>query len=132
MIHINELRLGNWVMDEFGEWMRVHQLGHIVNPTYICAKSKERTAYNEFYPIALTAEVLSQFGFVKHHTTNQYWIFYKLMNGWHVGLANQDEPSAGVKKGFVYYSDDYHEIKYLHQLQNLYFALVGKELEFRD
>ena len=35
-------------------------------------------------------------------------------------------------KSYPFYINGYHEIKYVHQLQNLYFALTGEELEINE
>lgn len=112
----NELRIGNWV--EFPNLLIKQQ--QIV---YIDAR-KEDTSYIQ--PIPLTEEWLLKFGF---------------------SIIN--ESSAGKKYGYVVnsiFSSDLIiicwkttkeigkffrsnlEIKYVHQLQNLYFALMGEEL----
>jgi hypothetical protein len=38
----------------------------------------------------------------------------------------------GYKKGFEYWYGRQYEIKYVHQLQNLYFALTGEELTLNE
>jgi hypothetical protein len=79
-------------------------------------------------PIPLTPAILVACGFVKTDSSNEYWNHWVLKNGWHISESLHDEPSAGVVTGLCYYSEDYIQIKYLHQLQNLYFALTGKEI----
>lgn len=69
----------------------------------------------ESEPIPLTEEWLVKFGFEKH---GEYYI---LMNP--VLLLKDNEGSFGVS---FWQGND---MKYVHQLQNLYFALTGEELE---
>jgi hypothetical protein len=69
-----------------------------------------------FEPIPLTEEWLLKFGFKK---SSWGWI----KNG------------VNIQKGFTLaFSSNKNsiEIKHLHQLQNLYFALTGQELEFKQ
>lgn len=87
-------------------------------------------SYTEAQPIPLTPEILEACGFVKKHNTG-YWQFYALNNGWHIGEWVINKHVAGwEKKGAFYYGDSYMHVKYLHQLQNLYFALVEQELTY--
>ncbi|EHQ41576.1 hypothetical protein [Myroides odoratus] len=89
-------------------------------PTQGEFKDLEIGQLNEFIkPIELTEERLLQCGF--KHTGNG---FYELL-GTHIGLCNIGDVFFNVGfKGITI-----GNIKYLHQLQNLYFALTGKELE---
>lgn len=68
-------------------------------------------------PIKLTEEVFLTFGFTKND--NNYWF--------HPMVTNSIYGSNGF-----YMSNVTPEIKYVHQLQNLYFALTGEELELKD
>ena len=76
-----------------------------------------------FYPIPLTEEWLIKLGFKK----NNYW--FKNDNMLRFGLIdNQLHCSIGNdESGFLY-----NRINYVHQLQNLYFALTGEQLEFKQ
>jgi len=112
-----ELRLGNWVEQPNDGVTRVTA---VLNDLQI----KTETGYVDKYcrPIPLTEEWLLKFGFVLrglyYHFPN-YDIFkieqYKLKNAY--WLRHRTE------------SLDCARINYVHQLQNLYFALTGKELE---
>lgn len=70
---------------------------------------------DNFNPIPLTEEWLKKFGF----EFNQYW------NAYHMGRFK-------LNKGW-YLCDVVYDvaIKYVHQLQNLYFALTGEELTLK-
>lgn len=114
----NELRIGNWVnvgynkqfdLDDFenyfGEW--------------------KAFSNDAIEPIPLTPEILEKAGF---EDVKYAWKLEVKDSGFIV-MHNNDKAS------FV--TGDYdelgfqlkYEIKYLHQLQNIYFALTGKELE---
>jgi hypothetical protein len=73
-------------------------------------------------PIPLTEEWLVKFGFFEKYKSTS--------NRWNIGgfelhdCEDDDEKLQGV---FLY--DFKLEVKYVHQLQNLYFALTGVELE---
>lgn len=69
---------------------------------------------DSYKPIPLTEEWLLKFGF-----ENQLVEF--VLDNFYL---------KRTKNHFEYYCNNRAEIKYVHQLQNLYFALIGKELEY--
>jgi len=71
-------------------------------------------------PIELTEEWLIKFGFKEYIRSNGKT--YDLKDFWEIDYEN----------GKYFISEiEVMDIKYVHQLQNLYFALTGKELEIR-
>lgn len=117
----SELRIGNWV-DFDGE-------------------SDKITAYQLYVnfmdddcgiePIPITEEWLVKFGFEKWHDGSCY--IKKYSNQGELLVFNHTTPVAAandIKPGEYYYifHRTVHVIKYVHQLQNLYFALTGTEL----
>jgi hypothetical protein len=118
----SELRIGNWVSNykdtptQILEWTG--------NDAYL---TKGRKAYGikTSSPIPLTEEWLVKFGFESDH--NDLVLFYKqhvLMEAsWASRNIRTDE-----KYGWAIYLPNI-TIQYVHQLQNLYFALTGEELE---
>jgi hypothetical protein len=78
-----------------------------------------------FKPIELTEEWLLKLGLEKisiwtfslNLVGNLDLIYYSGEKGWSIGLKS--------------YSD-FSNLKYVHQLQNLYFALTGKELKIKE
>lgn len=126
MIQANELRIGNWLQyKEFcpnEKYFIVKSiLGHGINMdgyTVISPSSYE--------PIFLTPEILEKCGF-------------QLSKG-KLSLKFYKNPKRGRIVNLYKVSDGYRylntrgvgpspHINYLHQLQNLYFALTGTELE---
>jgi hypothetical protein len=106
MIQENELRIGNW-MNINGY---PYQLSRLDFAEYLC---------DDFDPILLTPEILEKFGLngTKIDFEKSIKINVSLSNNV-VYIGNATSTSGTVVK----------DIKYLHQLQNLYFALTGKEL----
>ena len=111
MINANELRIGNLVALKDGYFVPIADGG-------ILAINQKRF---ECYPISLTPEILEKCGFVMHKTS-QLWRkdnFYL-----HHYLVSDNEYC------FKYSDFTSSSIQYLHQLQNLYFALCGEELNY--
>lgn len=112
MINANELRIGNWVKN-LGLDVKIEGYG-----IAFCAEGKLI-----YEPIPLTPEMLEACGFEKSDVyTNQYQFCTEY-------LIDRQDGSFGFLVG-----DDQSEIssfKYLHQLQNLYFALTGEEIEIK-
>jgi hypothetical protein len=108
----NELRIGNWAEHD-GQPVKVKVL-HLL------------TAYRDpeyFAPIPLTPEILEKAGFKKF---NNAWVLsdYNPLNhfGWDFTIWDE-------KGDYRYNSAEFiPELKSLHSLQNLYFALTGTEL----
>lgn len=141
-MNASELRIGNYVSNPpLSECRKIDYLD-------ICDHAESRLI-QPFEPIPLTEEWLLRFGwryqdrdvnrsdkveerfYISPYfgTHREYWLELQLESGntfkhsfmwlnWNIGGGNH----------FVHFPHG-HEIKYVHQLQNLYFALTGKELE---
>lgn len=148
MIKANELRIGNWVQAPLGEWMQVNQIGHHDNPDYIHAEGPEGFGQNGFDPIELTPEVFRKAGFKSRQEArdsesvfNEYgerylpnpkggsWDYRRIYgladhSIYHIGITHVGNGEYSCTNARVHGKT----FKYLHQLQNLYFALTGEEL----
>lgn len=132
---VQELRIGNLVYDNNNEVITVDALDEGgVNPYHptddLHVGSVE---YDEVKPIPLTEEWLLDFGFCKNKN-NDYWL------GWITGYLELI-PS----KGFFYpqlvsipeLSNEneqrvpFRRIEFVHDLQNVIFALTGEELKLK-
>ena len=124
----NELRIGNLVKwYDVSKVLELHSEKNKFDNVYIeCEESFEWTEYNKLEPIPLTEEWLLKFGFENVHTdwfykdivkTNSYQFYFNicLSNG-KITLDSGFDENSIIK------------LKYVHQLQNLYFALTGSEL----
>ena len=75
-------------------------------------------------PIELSGEIMLKFGFIEFfHGIYSTWAFEEFSNNFSV-----DQDSDGFN--FQIYGG-WLELNYVHQLQNLYFALTGEELKFK-
>lgn len=119
MIKLNEIRVGNWLLD----W-------NTNKPFQL------KRVHFEFFsphhkPIPLTPEILEKCGFVKdEHIQQEFsyilkgasrisFVYYKANPS--CFSIEQDEKMIDFASG---------RCKYLHQLQNLYFSLTGEELTY--
>jgi hypothetical protein len=129
----NELRIGNWYtsvkfeVPVYCELSDLHEL---------CVRSDG--AYNDppidsmFEPIPLTEEWLLKFGFEREDNLNWWNVpkesnykahhLMEMQNAWTWFIDFDDTgDNTHLVSGF----------NYVHQLQNLYFALTGNELEIK-
>jgi hypothetical protein len=120
MIQANELRIGNFVLAK-GEWIEIFSITEDGSGGY--GYNSLQGGMPNFYscdPISLTPEILERCGL-------------KNDDGYY---HNEDYSFSIEERGNEYfYEYDGRNIgkgcKYLHQLQNLYFALTSEELEVK-
>ena len=128
MIQINELRIGNLVKwYDVSKVLELHsEKNKFDNVCIECEESFEWTEYNKLEPIPLTEEWLLKVGFQERKDTSNFSNFW-------IGENPLTRDWLFVIKGFkedndFFFMNGFHKIKYVHQLQNLYFALTGAEL----
>jgi hypothetical protein len=118
----NELRIGNWIYNSKGGPSKINEIkrhpsgerdfAHIVT---FQGLGSFGGYVEDFRPIPLTPEILEKCGW------EEYAIGYYRLDEFYIYYDN-----SGLN---VYRFRDYPvTVKYLHQLQNLYFALTGTEL----
>ncbi len=108
-----ELRIGNLIY----KWTDII---HVSLQTFENMLFHDSESYNG---IPLTEEWLLKFGYSKTPSTYEEAETTDYTNGLsYIDMANQRISFRG--NGDV----DFNRIKYVHQLQNLYFALTGEEL----
>ena len=122
----NELRIGNFVIavrcdkTEIEEKvMSVHYAGIVVT----------EFGWNEVKPIPINKEWLLKLGFEgNEHNKN-----YNLKDTIYVDLGNKEAPFCYIEVEGLDSINDFSvtHIIYVHQLQNLYFALTGEELNVK-
>jgi hypothetical protein len=130
MIQDKELRIGNWY-NQFGNFCQATGL-----TIYELSKSTETQLWCK--SIAITAEILEKCGFEKMPTEPQMYI--KVTGkGWKGNYKIRFSKKQGVwlfknAGGKFIRIDSINNptpLFYLHQLQNLYFALTGEELNIK-
>jgi len=114
MISPSQLRIGNFVLDNF-------YINDLRKLTEISLEDFVAISHgcNSYQPIPLTEEILIKCGFQCKPKT--------------LSIVNKSgHCTIELSRGnFTFkHKDGKAVIKYLHQLQNLYFALTGEELKF--
>lgn len=136
MIKASELRIGNHVLykpygNRDGE--RVTIAGILGMKAYFNKYTNESGMLHAMRPIPLTPEILEKCGF--EDATNGYratgnngglWRIGSPLRGQHIDLYEHYEFGKGVTGYFLGHFE--YVMKSVHQLQNLYFALTGEEL----
>ena len=116
----NELRIGNYFINPNGQIRQISY--HEIRILSI------NTIKINYKPIPLTEEWLLKFGFIHAHTcwyekglldTECWFLTFNITSGGKVTLSTDRE------EHFL------RTIEYVHQLQNLYFALTQKELQIK-
>lgn len=138
----NELRIGNYIghydSDYTDDPKEIHFMDVVVelNERTAYLKSdfcgKIGCSYDELIPITLTPEILEKCGFIDRSGT--------LANrrGFGLQLFDRMEIVWYVQEGYIRYqtkvqgfTHTFEHIKYLHQLQNLYFILTDQQLKIK-
>ena len=124
MIQSNELRIGNWVKrNEYNAKFIALSVSGLV------AEREDGARYygaiHALEPIPLTEELIAKCMFSEYEFEDDIFL-------------HDEEDVCVQKSGKVYYPYSFENsdtigtpIRYLHQLQNLFFALTGKELEIK-
>lgn len=125
MIKAEELRIGNLVNrnDLVSGDIRTERVLEIrKKKVMISGPIKFVTDFNSIHPIPITEQWLQDLGFVMDDT-------YRSEIHPFIDWVKDDVRIQDPYREFTYNDgDDLIEIKHVHQLQNLYFTLIGKEL----
>ena len=129
----NELRIGNYI--EFDSSVRTLVIED--EQGFIEVRSIGESGVNEWSdygasgcvsnpkPVPLTEDWLIKFGFKKKKQPGRLYDYYYYLNGFYYSFIDfhnivyKNKSLEGV------------ELKHVHQLQNLYFALTGEELKIK-
>lgn len=145
MIQINELRIGNWIKQSFegriNEAVQVKALkiDGIVTDFHFEAEGSTGSMYGNYkavvketiltyedaLPIELNEKVLEQFGFkclTEYSGTGAEVVYQILFDSKPITLWKWSLVSWNFQQW------NKRELKYLHELQNLYYSLTGSEL----
>ena len=130
MIHANELRIGNYVLIN-GTCLQVNSIDGgkgLDGTSIICylpggVESKKDCGSDTVLPVLITDEILACCGFVYH---DYFKCWQKKVDGKGTEMdINRDYDVVDfLRKPLV------KNVRSLHQLQNIFFALKGKELNF--
>jgi hypothetical protein len=118
----SELRIGNWLLYNNNYHFQIAEIQQGPRGSFVNFDLDLSSDYLK--PIPLTPEILEKAGFVKDNEflNDTYFTQYLVQLNDRFGISNYQDG---------WYCRDIMpnlEIEYLHQLQNLYFALTGEEL----
>ena len=127
MMSIHELRIGNYVLvDE-----NVRQVSLIRNTTVSTIDTQTNNevvseySFQRIQPVPLTNSILQQLGFVYH----EYFKFWQLIT---TGIRSEMNISPDYEVIDLKRKPALEKLTSLHQLQNIYFLLKGRELKFSE
>lgn len=128
----SELRIGNWV---FNQYTRKPQQTYPMMIAQIASLEKEGKEVM-MQGVKITADWLLSFGF-ERDLKYSYILKKQLFDRHHFLIYDQNvfqfrmiAMSQGLEETF--YLGSRTEPRYIHQLQNLYFALTGEELVIKN
>lgn len=126
----NELRVGNLISHNKTTQEVISIFTYIDNtPTLMCAPFERETEITEFEPIPLTEEWLGKFGFVlqtddSDEPDNLCKTFWSIPTKDYFNFDSEFN-------SFIHCGMELCRVDFIHQLQNLYFALTGEELTIK-
>ena len=125
MISCYELRIGNYVLVD-GNLQEVSAITSTTVSTFDAEKNEEEVSEHRLQsiqPIPLTDDILQQCGFVYH----DYFKFWQLIT---TGIRSEMNISPDYEVIDFMRKPILKKLTSLHQLQNIYFLLKGRELQF--
>lgn len=129
MIQANELRIGNMVdvTPNAYHYLKINKEPFVVKQILELSVSFESfyslERYEDLQPIPLTEDGLKSLGFVFTDMADM---------GIHIGLKVNIEVSLNWHEGRIWIGEACTHIQFVHQLQNLYYALTGQELTLKS
>lgn len=134
MIQANELRLGNWVCwNDEPEVQPLKVTGVFKEDVFVQmtfgdgSKDETDTGYDSIRPIPLTPEILEACGFVLRSHKGHYNYHSKVISE----FCNSRSELSLLGDTAYFNGAEVPYPEYLHQLQNLFFCLVGEELDVK-
>ncbi|ALR29750.1 hypothetical protein ATE47_04090 [Chryseobacterium sp. IHB B 17019] len=121
-----ELRIGNYL--KF--LSKIEQVESVIDSDWIRLSKSDLVPINAagLKPLDITEEWLYKFKFKQHEVTNFY--FLEIINDW---TRIYFDPYHDIcDLSISSHSAVLNKISFVHQLQNLYFALTGEELTINE
>lgn len=137
MIKDTELRKGNLILLSVNYKDNIHKVDEIYTDEIKVTSIEDggcfpRMIMSSCNPIPITPEWLERCGFeyLPFSTDISMFSFYKKSETFELIIVN-DGINCEYKHGVFYYEDEHHPVEHVHQLQNIYFALTGEELQIK-
>jgi hypothetical protein len=128
MISCYELRIGNYVLVE-SDIKQVSMINsttvHTVDAERNSAQPESEHDLENIQPVLLTDDVLKQCGFIYH----DYFKFWQLITS---GIRSEIDINSDYDVIDFARKPILRKLRFLHQLQNVYFMLKGRELAFHQ
>jgi hypothetical protein len=121
----SDFRVRNYFMNDFGTVLQVCEvrMNHLEADNF----NTQCRYKDEVFGIPLTEEWLLKFGFKKDEDIQKEWSYTLNISGGIVTLFHHNKTA-----GLIFIDLASGLVQYVHQLQNLYFALKGEELEIKS
>lgn len=124
-MEIRHVRIGNSLL-LYGEAVKVTEIGFKGDDYYLRIEGSKNGYYiDQFEPIRLSEDLLLNNGFKKR---GQFWLDLYLDEITKLTLSWHPDGRIDFRMSMNKSSFDISHIKYLHQLQNLCYCLVGYDL----
>ena len=124
-LQAKDLRIGNWIFKDKHFQINGVNIGRAYN--YIIDNDRDEYEIENIKPIPLTEEWLLKFGFERDVSD----LIIEINNHSELSFDEDLDCYLSIDNGHEWNSTDIN-IKYVHQLQNLYFALTGEELTIKN
>lgn len=139
MIQPEELRINNWVNSKPVYTRPIDEPIRLDKNTLVSILLDTHIGVS-YSPIPITEEWLLKFGFIGDHKEYEYFIEIEDVRNKEEKMKMEITTFGNWEKIEVYLYQErdvenvffLKEIKHVHQLQNLYYSLTGKELEIKS
>ena len=120
---VNEMRIGNIMLDDEYNVVNVERINSDrIHEFTMVSQNNGRIYPSNIYKIPITKQWLEKLGFVNTNTTE----YPNYTKGVYKCLWRNGKTNICNNHGFI------KDLKYVHELQNLFFALTGKELHSKN
>lgn len=126
---------GNYIKYIYSENEYSEVVGFDSENIYLNHITHDFVMFEDCEPIPITEEWLLNFGFRNINTYNDYHVYVSPDNDYHLQIdVRINNGEYIILDNSVKDLSDFAliPIKYVHQLQNLYFALTGKQLTIKS
>jgi hypothetical protein len=136
MVKVSEVRIGNFLLFDFPNRGKVQYRSERINNDFDgfrAIATINGLQVEKVYGIPLTANWLAKFGFEKIDKQFQHnWIIRLNKTGEHYSIQFADDKFWLSRSEFDAWCYVIRDVEYVHELQNLYYALTGEELVTRE
>lgn len=133
MIQPHELRIGNYVTQKTLGIIKITG----IDEDYIYTTYDNSDYYfksSKINPIPITEDELIKLGFEKRESLsyNDWYIgINPITRDWLFYITWLKNPESINAPNVPFYKNGFHKLTYIHELQNLYFALTNQELTYK-